>query len=120
MEIGPDFKNILSYNENMAKGMEDKLFFLNELPKNHKYTFVDFGCADGTLINYLGSIYNNYYENTYIGYDISDTMIELAKSNFNSSAEDVLFTSDWKEVIDKLNSEGNYKKKVLILSSVRS
>ena len=37
----------------MAKGMEDKLFFLNELPKNYEYTFVDFGCADGTLINYL-------------------------------------------------------------------
>lgn len=33
MEIGERFKNILAYNENMAKGMEDKLFFLNELSK---------------------------------------------------------------------------------------
>lgn len=117
MEIGPNFKNILSYNENMSKGIEDKLFFLNELPKNKEYIFVDFGCADGTLINYLVNIYNNYYTNTYIGYDISDTMIDLAKTNFNGGAEDVLFTNDWKEVINKLNDD-TYRKKVLILSSV--
>ena len=118
MEIGPNFKNILSYNENMAKGMEDKLFFLNELPKNQEYTFVDFGCADGTLINYLVSIYNNYYTNTYIGYDISDTMIELAKTNFNGGAKDVNFTSDWKDVVKNLSEQPIYRKKVLILSSV--
>ena len=118
MEIGGKFGNIISYNENMAKGMEDKLFFLNELPKGHEYTFVDFGCADGTLINYLVNIYNNYYTNAYIGYDISDTMIDLDKTNFNGGAEDVLFTNDWKEVIIKLNDTYRYKKKVLILSSV--
>lgn len=118
MEIGPNFKNILSYNENMAKGMEDKLFFLNELPKNQEYTFVDFGCADGTLINYLVGIYNNYYTNTYIGYDISDTMIELAKTNFNGGAKNVHFTSDWKDVVKNLSEQPIYRKKVLILSSV--
>ena len=31
-EIGKDFKNLNSYNSEMAKGMEDKLFFLNKLP----------------------------------------------------------------------------------------
>jgi len=118
MEIGERFKNILAYNENMAKGMEDKLFFLNELPKDHEYTFVDFGCADGTLINYLVSIYNHYYTNTYIGYDISDTMIGLAKTNFNGNAGDVLFTSNWGDVARKLSETGIHKKKVLILSSV--
>jgi len=119
MEIGGKFGNIISYNENMAKGMEDKVFFLSELPKNEDYIFVDFGCADGTLINYLVNIYNHYYTNTYIGYDISDTMIDIAKTNFNGNAGDVLFTSNWEEVKNKINNIYiSYKKKVLILSSV--
>ena len=118
MEIGGKFGNIISYNENMAKGMEDKVFFLSELPKDKEYIFVDFGCADGTLINCLVNIYNHYYTNTYIGYDISDTMIDIAKTNFNGNAMDVLFTSNWGNVAKKLSEIGLYKKKVLILSSV--
>lgn len=48
MEIGAKFKNITSYNLEMIKSLEDKLFFVEKFPKNENYTFVDFGCADGT------------------------------------------------------------------------
>ena len=47
---GPYFKNIEEYNERMAKSMEDKLFFVEKLPSIQNYLFVDFGCADGSMI----------------------------------------------------------------------
>ena len=120
MEVGLDFKNIASYTENMAKGLADKMFFLNKLNISPKrsYLFVDFGCADGILISSLYEIFNSKGINAYyIGYDISETMIDLAKTKFNYNTDKVMFTSDWEEVISKMNEyPGNSK--VLILSSV--
>lgn len=120
MEVGLDFKNIASYTENMAKGLADKMFFLNKLNISSKrsYLFVDFGCADGILISSLYEILNSKGINAYyIGYDISETMIDLAKTKFNYNTDKVMFTSDWEEVISKMN-EYPGKSKVLILSSV--
>lgn len=121
MEIGVDFKNILSYNEHMAKGMDDKLFFLNKInfKKDGYYLFVDFGCADGTLLDTLYGIMekagiNNVY---YIGYDISDTMIELAKTKFSHFTSSVMFTTSWDEVKEKVKTYSAMES-VLILSSV--
>jgi SAM-dependent methyltransferase len=102
----------------MQKGMEDKLFFLDRLPKNENYVFVDFGCADGTMINALASIFDSEKPSnkTYIGYDISETMIDIAKTNYHGPANaDVIFTTDWAEVEKRFNP---YRKTVLILSSV--
>ncbi len=116
-EIGKKFTDIQYYNKEMQKGMEDKLFFLDKLPKNTDYIFVDFGCADGSMINALSSILEGHY-NTYVGYDISKTMLDLAKTNYHGPANaDVIFTDKWDEV--KTNINRNYKRKsVLILSSV--
>ena len=72
----------------MAKGMEDKLFFLNEPPKNYEYTFVDFGCADGTLINYLVSIKNKTYNNLVF--------------NHNKSVQDIIDSVENKITISKV------------------
>ena len=114
-EIGLTFANIDSYNKEMSKGMEDKLFFLKELPKD-TYTFVDFGCADGSMINTL--IHGLGIKHKYIGYDISDTMINLAKTNYNGPAKgDVVFTTNWDDVIEEIECS-NRSKTVLILSSV--
>lgn len=125
MEVGKNFANIGSYNANMRKGMEDKLFFLNKinLSKSIKTIYVDFGCADGALINTMCSIApkkEKYsYQDIYIGYDISDTMINFAKTNFDQvqTSDKVVFTSKWKEVEEILKNE-KYATKVLILSSV--
>lgn len=114
-EVGLTFANIDSYNKEMSKGMEDKLFFLKELP-NDTYNFVDFGCADGMMINTL--IHGLGTGHKYIGYDISETMIDLAKSNYNGPANgDVVFTNNWDNVIEEIECS-NKNKTVLILSSV--
>lgn len=120
MEVGKNFANIMSYNQNMAKGLEDKLFFVNQIDfkKNNSYLFVDFGCADGVLLNALYEIMEKGGINSYfIGYDISDTMIELAKSKFNGNGENVMFTANWLAVLEKMAAFSNMKK-VMILSSV--
>ena len=122
MEVGINFKNILSYNESMAKGMEDKLFFLNKInfTKSKSYLFVDFGCADGTLIDALyGILSSQGIHAYYIGYDISDTMIDLAKTKFSHQANpsEILFTTSWDEVMEKVNMYSKMES-VLILSSV--
>lgn len=127
MEIGKDFANISSYNANMRKGMEDKLFFLNRIntSKHSRVIYVDFGCADGALINTMCSIApkkKNYeYPNIYIGYDISDKMIEFAKANFDQvqTENEIIFTSKWGDVENILKTyEKDFSTKVLILSSV--
>ena len=120
MEIGIDFKNIISYNENMAKGLADKLFFLEKIHFNPEkyYLFVDFGCADGTLIDAMYNILNEKNIPAYfIGYDISETMIELAKTKFNHFTNTVKFTSSWNEVEEIIKKNTNMES-VLILSSV--
>lgn len=120
MEIGTKLVDLSSYNENMAKGMEDKLFFVEKLnlKKNGHYLFVDFGCADGALIDTLyGIMESNEIHCYFIGYDISETMIELAKTKFNYNTTSVLFTSDWDEVKNKVDTYSAMES-ILILSSV--
>lgn len=119
-EIGKKFTDIQYYNKEMQKGMEDKLFFLDKLPKDNNYIFVDFGCADGSMINALSNILQGSY-NRYIGYDISETMIDLAKTNYHGPVNaNVIFTTKWNEVerhIEWTKICTEYKS-VLILSSV--
>lgn len=125
-EIGVNFDNLTFYNEQMRKSMEDKLFFLKLLPAEDNYVFVDFGCADGTMLNILSDMLeHNKYKYSYIGYDISDTMISLAKANFHGEADtDIHYFTDWKDVEKQLktymapNAYYEPKKYVLILSSV--
>ena len=121
MEVGIDFKNIISYNENMAKGLSDKLFFLNNLKFHrsiHEYLFVDFGCADGTLINAMYEFLDAQgIKAYYIGYDISETMIDLAKTKFTHYTDNVLFTSNWDEVEAEMKVRDDMQS-VSILSSV--
>lgn len=120
-EIGEKFSNLTYYNECMKKSMADKLFFIDHLPKNQNFAFVDFGCADGTMINFLTELYNGEEnDNVYIGYDISDQMINIAKTNYRGPVNaDVTFTTSWDNVVEKMNFVGSTRyKKVLILSSV--
>ena len=120
MEVGKKFADLIYYNDNMRKGMEDKLFFLDnmDISKGKSYIFVDFGCADGILINTLYGIMEDAGINAYyIGYDISETMIDLAKTNFSHNASNVLFTTDWDKVAEKVSNFSSMES-VLILSSV--
>ena len=116
-----DFTDINSYNKNMAKPMDDKLFFLEKLDWDDNI-IVDFGCADGRVLaeikNRLETMYlgkrNRFF---YIGYDISPVMIDFAKTNWDGDGRQVLFTSNWNDVI-KAIEDHNEMKPVLFLSSV--
>lgn len=115
MEIGKKFKNIDSYNENMTKHIKDKLFWIKKVPIDFNTVVVDFGCADGTIISYLDNVNDSA---AYIGYDISSTMIELAKSKYNGKNKHVHFTSSWDNVTNLLSKNYDGRKKILFLSSI--
>ena len=116
-----DFTDINTYNKNMAKPMDDKLFFLEKLDWDDNI-IVDFGCADGRVLaeikNRLESMYlgkrNRFF---YIGYDISPVMIDFAKTNWDGDGRQVLFTSNWNDVIKAIEGRKDMKP-VLFLSSV--
>lgn len=122
-EIGGEFANLESYNQNMAKGLADKLFFIDQLPLKQydNWIFVDFGCADGVLINALSIMLPKYgIKGKLIGFDISDTMINLANEKFKNMSTtelEICFTTRWQEVIDMIN-DYNEAKKVLVCNSV--
>jgi len=105
----------------MTASMEDKLFFVDMLPdydsiSKQRKLIVDFGCADGTMTRMLSSIFSN--DADVIGYDISTSMINLAKSKCDSGQEkNLMFTEHWDDVKAELNDKKKHCK-VLILSSV--
>ena len=106
-QIGKPFKSLDAYNNAMSQAIDDKLFFLNHLPQDD-YLYVDFGCADGSLLNRLESLVTG----TFIGYDLSEEMLHEAKlKNPN-----MFFTNHWNDILEKMDTTS--KKKVLILSSV--
>ena len=120
MEVGINFKDIKSYTDNMSKGLNDKLFFLDKInfSDGRPYLFVDFGCADGTLLTALYSILNERGVHAYyIGYDISSTMINFARSKFNEPADNGEVTDNWDHVENAVKTYYNMTS-VLILSSV--
>ena len=99
--------NLDKYTSSMKTTLSDKLFF-TELIESDIY--VDFGCADGSTLKALQNIYPN---KILIGYDINETMIQLAKKNTSK----VLYFSDQSELIDYLNKY-KHLSKCLILNSV--
>ena len=48
--------DLTKYNNDMKKSLADKLFFLDHLDLETADFFVDFGCADGALIDALGDV----------------------------------------------------------------
>lgn len=78
--------NITAYNANMRKTLQDKAFFLSHVDAT---LFVDVGCADGSLIEYMLALYP---ENQYIGYDISSRELALAKDRLPA---EIALTNDW-------------------------
>lgn len=110
-------KNFNEYNLNLAKSIDEKMFFVKELKLEEYDLIVDFGCATGELIkrlDYIGLKTLNNKVNL-IGYDLSKEMIEEAQKS--SVSNNVIFTSDWEEIFEKVET-GRYKKTMIIFSSV--
>lgn len=75
-----NIKDMAVYNSRMSAGMEDKLFFLPFLKKSP--LLIDYGCADGTLARYIKDIYPDA---VIYGYDIDESMLELAKQKLGNN-----------------------------------
>ena len=107
-------KDLSIYNNLMRKGVDDKLFFLDKVDCT---TFVDFGCADGSLFNKMIEYLHPNKDYLLIGYDINVDMIKLANERTIDDSDHIkiVFTSDWNEVMDIIKDEENV---ALILSSI--
>ena len=103
-------ENILQYNTSMRKSLLDKIFFVDKVDSE---VFVDYGCADGSLINFLHTLFP---EHTYLGFDIDKDMIDLAKSKCD---KDITLSCEWSKIEEKLNQYRQEGKRVtVILSSI--
>lgn len=99
--------NYSKYNKGMKKSLLDKIFFMDKIDST---IIVDYGCADGTLIHFLHSLFP---ELQYIGFDIDGRMLSEARKKFYIE-DNVMFFSRWEDVESAINSQ----KSTLILSSV--
>lgn len=110
--IDTSLHEIDSYNASMKKSLIDKIFFMDKVDAD---VFVDFGCADGSLLKMAHSIFPNF---EYYGYDYNPEMIAKAAENCNG-LKNVYFANsleDIRIICKQRQKEG--KKICLIFSSV--
>lgn len=98
-------RNYEIYNERMKKSLLDKIYFIDKIDAS---VIVDYGCADGTLIHFLSTLFP---EHQYIGFDIDEKMLSVARDKCKEM-DNCFFTSNWKEM------EFFPEEKAIILSSV--
>lgn len=114
---GRKISSFASYNANMKKSLMDKIYFID---KTEATVFVDFGCSDGELIKFMNALFPEY---TYIGYDISEEMIEAARVNITGGSDinlpnNIHLYSEWDAVDRYLDKFYPRAKKAIILNSV--
>lgn len=78
------------YVRRMEKSLLDKVFFIDKIFEPID-TVLDFGCANGVLIKMMQMLFPEY---RYIGYDISEDMIEKARETI----QDARFYTDWNAI----------------------
>ncbi len=93
------------YNQSMMTTIDDKIFFLNYVTPD---VIVDFGCADGATLQKISKVNSDI---KLVGFDLSDVMLNKAKSN----VPDGTFTKKWNEIETLLQQ---YEKPLILLSSV--
>ena len=104
-----ELANVDFYNNEMDKGIKDKLWFLEHLDFE-PYLIVDYGCANGTVIGNLQKVYPDVPK---IGLDISDEMLRLANAK---NIPNTMFVKVDPDTVDQWDPQmGN---SVLVLSSV--
>lgn len=107
-----DIFDFSKYTQGMARSIDDKLWFLEHVDDSVGL-YVDFGCADGTMIREMAQLYPNAF---FIGYDESPSMINIAKF-MCPGLTNVSFTNDWRVVASNLRAHAELPS-CLILSSV--
>ena len=84
MSEAPIISNYDDYNSRMERSMMDKLFFLDKIEPD---CIVDFGCANGALLQSIGRVNKNI---KLIGYDNDPTM--------TSTVTNFPIYSDWNNI----------------------
>lgn len=107
------------YCESMAKSLEDKLFFLNEIDINDYDYIVDFGCADGRILEVLDERLTNK-KTILIGIEKNEVMFDQLVSLAGRAKHRMIVSI---ELIDGHNGIFNLlkkagKKSLIIFSSV--
>ena len=100
----------VSYLEKMERAMEEKIFFLNKIDFNNVDTIVDFGCANGALIE----IMDKYLQSTkqIIGFDNYQYFIDICNNKYINN-KNLIFISDFCLLTEKIKQ----KKYAIIFSS---
>lgn len=78
------------YLTRMSRSILDKMFFVDKVFEPFEY-ILDFGCANGELIKAISAMCPEYQ---YIGYDICDNMISVAKDNVSNAT----FYTNWNDI----------------------
>lgn len=105
-----EIANLKVYNDNMRKSLLDKAYFLSFVDSD---IFVDFGCADGSLLKH---IHEMFPDKTLIGYDISADMLHIAEQNLQGC--NVALYNDFQSVMSLIKGTKGESNATLILSSV--
>lgn len=79
----PPIEDYGCYIAGMEKSMEDKLFWLDKIPKEEYSTVIDYGCADGTFLKKVREFNPDCFV---CGVDIDDWMLQEAKSKFDKNS----------------------------------
>lgn len=113
MKTKTDIKDYDRYNLLMRKSMLDKVFFMDKINAS---LIVDFGCADGTLFNFIKP--HSDKDTILMGFDPDEKMIEIARKN----NKNFIFTSNWDAIKSSVsNTQDNHSTQAqaaIILSSV--
>lgn len=75
--------DLTKYNDDMKKSLGDKLFFLNHIDANNIKAIVDFGCADGAL---LDAVPNDWVK---LGVDNNPDMLEICDDKGHISSDNL-------------------------------
>lgn len=110
--------NPQKYLSRMEKGLEDKLFFLDALKDTDVDVFIDYGCADGVL---LEAIAKKRPKAHLIGFDEDQQYLDQAKERLDpyGREREIMFSYDWDKIVERMFWYQDRGLKVaLILSSV--
>lgn len=99
--------DITHYNDEMRKSLIDKAFFLDKVDAD---IFVDFGCADGSLIQFIETMFPSVI---CIGYDISQAELDIA-----ATKTDAPLYSEWDLLVSHLDSIRENKRVAVVCNSL--
>lgn len=105
-------KEGLEYIGKSAASLVDKLQFMSIIDSTTYDVVVDFGCNNADLIYFASQLRPDL---TFIGYDINENSIKLARNRFKG-CRNIVLTTSWRKVTEL--TKGKENRTVLNISSV--